>query len=110
MEEDEPIEHRMVTRAIERAQKQVEAQNFDIRKHLLEYDDVMNKQREAIYKLRRDILDGSEGREYVMNISPRHPRRADRHPLPARSPIRRTGTSPACAPRSSRTSTSTPAA
>ena len=48
----------MVTRAIERAQKQVEAQNFAIRKHLLEYDDVMNKQRESIYSLRREILDG----------------------------------------------------
>ena len=49
MEEGVPIEHGMVTRAIERAQKQVEAQNFDVRKHLLEYDDVMNKQRESVY-------------------------------------------------------------
>jgi preprotein translocase subunit SecA len=49
----------MVTRAIERAQKQVEAQNFSVRKHLLEYDDVMNKQRENIYALRREILEGS---------------------------------------------------
>jgi preprotein translocase subunit SecA len=48
----------MVTRAIERAQKQVEAQNFGVRKHLLEYDDVMNKQRESVYTLRREILDG----------------------------------------------------
>ncbi len=59
MEEGVPIEHRMVTRAIERAQKQVEAQNFGIRKHLLEYDDVMNKQRENIYSLRREILEGT---------------------------------------------------
>ncbi len=58
MEEGVPIEHRMVTRAIERAQKQVEAQNFSIRKHLLEYDDVMNKQRESIYTLRRELLEG----------------------------------------------------
>jgi preprotein translocase subunit SecA len=58
MEEGVPIEHGMVTRAIERAQKQVEAQNFSVRKHLLEYDDVMNKQRESIYALRREILDG----------------------------------------------------
>ncbi len=58
MEEGVPIEHGMVTRAIERAQKQVESQNFSIRKHLLEYDDVMNKQRESIYALRREILDG----------------------------------------------------
>jgi len=49
----------MVTRAIERAQRQVEAQNFGIRKHLLEYDDVMNKQRENIYSLRREILEGT---------------------------------------------------
>jgi preprotein translocase subunit SecA len=69
MEEGEAIEHGMVSKAIERAQTQVEGRNFEIRKHLLEYDDVMNKQREAIYKLRRDILDGREGREYVMNIS-----------------------------------------
>jgi preprotein translocase subunit SecA len=58
MEEGVPIEHRMVTKAIERAQKQVEAQNFATRKHLLEYDDVMNKQRENVYKLRREVLDG----------------------------------------------------
>ncbi len=69
MEEDEPIEHKWVTGAIERAQKQVEGRNFETRKHLLEYDDVMNKQREAIYKLRRDILEGREGRDYVMKIS-----------------------------------------
>jgi len=59
MEEGVPIEHGMVSRAIERAQKQVEAQNFSVRKHLLEYDDVMNKQRESVYTLRREILEGS---------------------------------------------------
>jgi preprotein translocase subunit SecA len=58
MEEGVPIEHRMVTKAIERAQKQVEAQNFSVRKHLLEYDDVMNKQRESVYALRRELLEG----------------------------------------------------
>ncbi|HZJ33551.1 MAG TPA: preprotein translocase subunit SecA [Vicinamibacterales bacterium] len=58
MEEGVPIEHNMVSRAIERAQKQVEAQNFSVRKHLLEYDDVMNKQRESVYTLRREILEG----------------------------------------------------
>jgi preprotein translocase subunit SecA len=58
MEENVPIEHGMVTKAIERAQRQVEAQNFSVRKHLLEYDDVMNKQRESVYTLRREILDG----------------------------------------------------
>jgi preprotein translocase subunit SecA len=59
MEEGVPIEHRMVTKAIERAQKQVESNNFSIRKHLLEYDDVMNKQRESVYGLRRELLEGS---------------------------------------------------
>ena len=59
MEDGVPIEHKMVTRAIERAQKQVEAQNFAVRKHLLEYDDVMNKQRENVYALRREVLEGS---------------------------------------------------
>jgi preprotein translocase subunit SecA len=58
MEEGVPIEAGMVTRAIERAQKQVEAQNFGVRKHLLEYDDVMNKQRESVYTLRRELLEG----------------------------------------------------
>jgi preprotein translocase subunit SecA len=75
MEENVPIEHGMVTRAIERAQRQVEAQNFSVRKHLLEYDDVMNKQRESVYTLRREILEGkihlaedevSDTRGYVM--------------------------------------------
>src|SRR3989440_5743229 len=58
MQEGEPIEHRLVTRAIATAQKRVENHNFEIRKHLLEYDDVMNKQREIIYGMRRQILDG----------------------------------------------------
>jgi preprotein translocase subunit SecA len=66
MEEGVPIEERMVSRAIERAQKQVEQRNFETRKHLLEYDDVNNKQRTEIYALRRGILAGREQREYVM--------------------------------------------
>jgi len=69
MQEGEAIENRMVSRSIERAQKQVEGRNFEIRKHLLEYDDVMNKQREEIYALRRDILSGKEGHGYVMGVS-----------------------------------------
>ncbi len=69
MEEGVPIEHGMVSRAIERAQKQVEGRNFEARKHLLEYDDVMNKQRESIYTLRRSILEGREGREYILNAA-----------------------------------------
>jgi preprotein translocase subunit SecA len=69
MEEGVPIEHGMVTRSIERAQKQVEGRNFEIRKHLLEYDDVMNKQRESIYTLRRSILEGREGKDYIVNAA-----------------------------------------
>jgi preprotein translocase subunit SecA len=68
MEEGTPIEHKMVSSAIERAQKQVEGQNFSIRKHLLEYDDVMNKQRESIYKLRRDILHGKNMKEHILGL------------------------------------------
>ena len=78
MEEGVPIEHGMVTKAIERAQKQVEAQNFAVRKHLLEYDDVMNKQRENVYALRRELLEGKitieddeeiDTHEYVMTLA-----------------------------------------
>ncbi len=58
MEEGEPIEHNLISRAIENAQSKVEAHNFDIRKHLIEYDDVMNQQREVIYKQRREALNG----------------------------------------------------
>jgi preprotein translocase subunit SecA len=65
MEDGEPIEHRMVSTAIERAQKRVEGHNFDIRKHLLEYDDVMNKQREVIYTQRREILGGANMSEDI---------------------------------------------
>ncbi|CAN5885014.1 preprotein translocase subunit SecA [soil metagenome] len=78
MEEGVPIEHKMVTNAIARAQKQVEAQNFAVRKHLLEYDDVMNKQRESVYSLRRELLEGRirltdedtvETREYLLTLA-----------------------------------------
>ncbi len=77
MEEGVPIESRMVTRAIQRAQKQVEAQNFGIRKHLLEYDDVMNKQRESVYALRLQLLQGRirladgevDPREYLLVLA-----------------------------------------
>ncbi len=68
MEEGVPIEHGMVTKSIERAQKQVEAQNFSIRKHLLEYDDVMNKQRHAVYDMRRMVLEGKDTREHLMRL------------------------------------------
>jgi preprotein translocase subunit SecA len=65
MEEGEPIEHKLVTRAIATAQKRVENHNFEIRKHLLEYDDVMNKQREIVYGMRRQILDGESQAETI---------------------------------------------
>jgi preprotein translocase subunit SecA len=65
MEEGEPIEHRLVTRAIATAQKRVENHHFEIRKHLLEYDDVMNKQREVVYGMRREILDGESQEETI---------------------------------------------
>jgi preprotein translocase subunit SecA len=68
MSEGVPIEHQMVSRAIERAQRQVEGQNFTIRKHLLEYDDVMNKQRETIYKMRKEILEGKDMRSFVQEL------------------------------------------
>ncbi len=65
MEEGEPIEHNLISRAIENAQRKVEGHNFDIRKHLLEYDDVMNQQREVIYRQRREILDGKDLNEAI---------------------------------------------
>ena len=69
MEEGVPIEHGMVSRSIERAQKQVEARNFETRKHLLEYDDVMNRQREEIYGMRRGILRGETAREHILTLA-----------------------------------------
>ncbi|MBI5903818.1 MAG: preprotein translocase subunit SecA [Deltaproteobacteria bacterium] len=69
MDEDVPIEHGLVTRAIENAQKKVEAHNFDIRKHLLEYDDVMNQQREVAYGYRRQILSHAGLRDMVKEFS-----------------------------------------
>jgi preprotein translocase subunit SecA len=61
-----PIESRLISKRIENAQKAVEAQNFEARKHLLEYDDVMNKQRETIYNLRRSFLEGRDQKEFVL--------------------------------------------
>lgn len=68
MEEDEPIEHNLVTRAIETAQKRVEAHNFDIRKHVLEYDDVMNQQRKVIYEQRKKVLSGEALKEDIRDM------------------------------------------
>jgi preprotein translocase subunit SecA len=69
MTEGVPIESGLISRKIEGAQKSVEAQNFDARKHLLEYDDVMNKQRETIYAIRRSALEGKDQRDYVLGIA-----------------------------------------
>ncbi|HUD65855.1 MAG TPA: preprotein translocase subunit SecA, partial [Candidatus Sulfotelmatobacter sp.] len=69
MEEGVPIESKLITRRIETAQKAVEAQHFESRKHLLEYDDVMNKQRETIYSIRRSALEGKEQKDYALGIA-----------------------------------------
>ena len=69
MEEGVPIESKLITRQIERAQKQVEARNFEIRKHLLEYDDVMNKQRKEIYRFRRELLEEQEQKDYILGLA-----------------------------------------
>ncbi|MFQ5646472.1 MAG: preprotein translocase subunit SecA, partial [bacterium] len=69
MEEGQPIEHNMITKAIENAQKKVEGHNFDIRKNLLEYDDVMNQQRTAIYNQRRTVLEGKGLREMILQMA-----------------------------------------
>ena len=68
MEEDEPVEHGIISKAIENAQRKVEGHNFEIRKHLLEYDDVMNKQREVIYRQRREILASDDIQEDIIDM------------------------------------------
>lgn len=68
MKEDEPIEHSMITNAIAKAQKKVETHNFDIRKHLLDFDNVMNEQRKVIYKIRRDILNDEGNKELIQDF------------------------------------------
>jgi len=68
MDDDQPIEHPLITRSIENAQKRVEARNFDIRKHVLEYDDVMNKQREVIYSQRKKVLEGENLKESILGM------------------------------------------
>jgi preprotein translocase subunit SecA len=69
MTEGVPIESKLISRRIENAQKAVEAQNFESRKHLLEYDDVMNKQRETIYSIRRSALEGKDQKEYALSTA-----------------------------------------
>ncbi len=65
LKDGQPIEHKIISKAVENAQRKVEAHNFDMRKHLLEYDDVMNKQREVIYTMRKEILTGDHQKEMV---------------------------------------------
>ncbi|MFQ5738568.1 MAG: preprotein translocase subunit SecA [Acidobacteriota bacterium] len=69
MEEGVPIESKLITRQIERAQKEVEGRNFGIRKHLLEYDDVMNQQRQEIYRFRRELLEKKDEKEYILGLA-----------------------------------------
>ncbi len=69
MEEDVPIESGLISKRIRAAQEQVEAQHFESRKHILEYDDVMNKQREAVYTMRRKLLEGRDQKEHLMNLA-----------------------------------------
>ena len=80
MEEDVPIEHPWVNKAIENAQKKVEGHNFDIRKNLLEYDDVMNQQRKTIYALRRQVLEG----RYAPELSAEDKKAGKAAPVPDR--------------------------
>ena len=69
MEEGEPIEHSLISKAIENAQRRVEGHNFEIRKHLIEYDDVMNQQREVVYGQRRKVLEGKDLREMIREMT-----------------------------------------
>ncbi len=69
MEDGQPVEHAMISKAVANAQKKVEAHNFDIRKHLLEYDDVMNRQREVLYALRREIINTENGKEILLDMA-----------------------------------------
>jgi preprotein translocase subunit SecA len=69
MENGQPIEHAMISKAVANAQRKVEAHNFDIRKHLLEYDDVMNRQREVLYALRREIINTENAKEILLDMA-----------------------------------------
>ena len=93
MTEGVPIESKLISRRIENAQKAVEAQNFEARKHLLEYDDVMNKQRETIYSIRRSALEGKDQKEYALGIAEDLARDLVEYVLPARRAPTRNGIS-----------------
>lgn len=68
MPDDEPLEHKLLNRSIETAQRKVESKNFSIRKHVLQYDDVMNKQREVIYEQRKSVLQGENMKDYILDM------------------------------------------
>ena len=88
-----PIESKMISNRIEAAQKAVESQNFESRKHLLEYDDVMNKQREAIYGLRRQLLEGVDQREFILETTSAASSATCSTSSPPKNSIRTSGTS-----------------
>ena len=91
MEEDVPIESKLITKRIAKAQEAVEMQNFEARKHLLEYDDVNNKQRQAVYGMRRQLLEGVDQKERIMDMVQRHRRAVHRPALPRRQAPRHLG-------------------
>ncbi len=97
MEEDVPIESRLITKRIAKAQEAVEAQNFEARKHLLEYDDVNNKQRQAVYGMRRQLLEGRRSERARHGYGARHRRAVHRHALPRGQASRHLGLWPICA-------------
>ena len=100
-----PIEHKMLSKQIEGAQKKVEEQNFLIRKRVLEYDDVMNQQREIVYEYRDRILEGEDMSEIARDADRRRDR-ADRARVHGRASTRRTGSSTRCSTSSGRSTTS----
>ena len=97
MEEDVPIESKLITKRIATAQEAVEAQNFEARKHLLEYDDVKNKQRQAVYGMRRQLLEGIDQKERIMEMVEGIVAAVHRYALPGGQASRTPGTWPACA-------------
>ena len=104
MEEDVPIESRLITKRIAAAQKAVEAQNFEARKHLLEYDDVMNKQRKAVYGMRRQLLEGSDQKERISDMVRGIVQSFLDMRCPENAASRHLGSTPPCAPTSSASS------
>ena len=104
MEEDVPIESKLITKRIAAAQKAVETQNFEARKHLLEYDDVMNKQRQAVYGMRRQSARRRRSERPRSRDGARHRRAVHRHALPGEQHPRHLGSGRACAPTCSASS------